>query len=595
MMNVLEVQDNLKNFSQDQLVSEMQSPSGQAPQFLVLSELSRRKKMTDDLNKRMAENQPTVAEEAINAAGVPQQGIMQMAQAMNPKSSIAQNSGISAMQGGGVIKAQNSLPLGIRNFNPGNLRSSGDDWLGMTDDEGDYLSFKSPEYGLRALARNLGTYQNKHGINTIDSLVDRYAPSGDNPEDSRSNYKSALSDILGVGINEEFDIDANLPNLMEGIIKFENENQMPYSEEQIGSAIQAAGTDDATEVASLLLPSNYATAAIKDVQPKVNWLPGFEEKMNRWKKEKRKPPIGRDELSKMIENNLENKLIDADADPNNPEDWWDESKQLPEDQLSVDDIALDYGGIKNFFWGEGGYRNRPLINDNPNKIKEKPQIIDRSLLGDYKSGETGLGEGQDSSGTDADADAGANAGAGKNQGSDFDFRPDDSKTSNLEQQILNLMERRQKNAETDKWLALAKTGLAIMGSDSPTLAGAIGEGGVAGLDMMADANQRYEEGLVDLINAQSKLNKGAKSLTPDQALSHLKWVHTLQSRHNAAKQVQDEGGSIQMDGLTLDSGNASQHILDDKQLLHFQNYIPYLNSIIQLPIDATVGSASAAS
>ena len=34
-MNVLEVQDALKDFSQEQLVKEMQMPSGQAPQFLV--------------------------------------------------------------------------------------------------------------------------------------------------------------------------------------------------------------------------------------------------------------------------------------------------------------------------------------------------------------------------------------------------------------------------------------------------------------------------------------------------------------------------------------------------------------------------------
>ena len=39
MMNIIELQDNLKNFSEDQLVNEMQTPSGMIPQFLVLSEL----------------------------------------------------------------------------------------------------------------------------------------------------------------------------------------------------------------------------------------------------------------------------------------------------------------------------------------------------------------------------------------------------------------------------------------------------------------------------------------------------------------------------------------------------------------------------
>ena len=53
-MNVLEVQDALKDFSQEQLVKEMQMPSGQAPQFLVLSELNRRQRMKQDLRRGSA-------------------------------------------------------------------------------------------------------------------------------------------------------------------------------------------------------------------------------------------------------------------------------------------------------------------------------------------------------------------------------------------------------------------------------------------------------------------------------------------------------------------------------------------------------------
>ena len=39
MMNIIKVQDSLKNFSEDQLIKEMQQPTGNAPQFLVLSSL----------------------------------------------------------------------------------------------------------------------------------------------------------------------------------------------------------------------------------------------------------------------------------------------------------------------------------------------------------------------------------------------------------------------------------------------------------------------------------------------------------------------------------------------------------------------------
>ena len=45
-----------------------------------------------------------------------------------------------------------------------------------------YLTFSDPNYGLRALARNLMTYQDEYGIDNVNSLVDRYAPPSDNPE-----------------------------------------------------------------------------------------------------------------------------------------------------------------------------------------------------------------------------------------------------------------------------------------------------------------------------------------------------------------------------------------------------------------------------
>jgi len=113
-MNILKVQDDLKNFSQQQLVTEMQRPSGNVPQFLVLSELSRRKRMQTEQARAEAANTPTVAQEAVTAAGMPMGGVAQMAQAMAPKTSMAENTGIAAMMPkqptrmatGGVVKMQ---------------------------------------------------------------------------------------------------------------------------------------------------------------------------------------------------------------------------------------------------------------------------------------------------------------------------------------------------------------------------------------------------------------------------------------------------------------------------------------------------------
>jgi len=107
MRNVIQKQEDLKGLSQQQLVKEMQMPSGQFEQFLVLTELGRRKRMTDDQARReAADDTNTVAQEVVNAAGVPQGGIAQLASAMNAKTDNTQNTGVKQMAEGGVVKMQ---------------------------------------------------------------------------------------------------------------------------------------------------------------------------------------------------------------------------------------------------------------------------------------------------------------------------------------------------------------------------------------------------------------------------------------------------------------------------------------------------------
>ena len=102
-MNILDIQEALKDFSEQQLIKEMQSPSGNAPQFLVLSELNRRKRMKADFQARQAQQAPTVAEALVASAGVPTQEMPQMSAQMAPSTDMAQNSGVMAMSGGGIL------------------------------------------------------------------------------------------------------------------------------------------------------------------------------------------------------------------------------------------------------------------------------------------------------------------------------------------------------------------------------------------------------------------------------------------------------------------------------------------------------------
>ena len=276
-MNIVEVQEQLKDFSKNQLVQEMQRPSGVAPQFLVLSEINRRARMEQDYQARMAQDMPSVAQEAIAAAGVPQQGIAQMASAMNPKSQDGIGSFMKQsvpMNTGGVTKAQAGTPLGLRQNNPGNLRP-GAGFIGETGDRGGYAVFENPDYGLRAMIRNLMTYQNQYGIDNVDDLVDRYAPAGDNSPEARRAYKKNLINALNLsGAKDKFNISENLDKLVPAIVTQE-QGQMPFTGGVIGKAIQAAGTEDEKEVAKILGPALPASRPSSGIEEFSTLQPGL--------------------------------------------------------------------------------------------------------------------------------------------------------------------------------------------------------------------------------------------------------------------------------------------------------------------------------
>ncbi|MCS1340536.1 hypothetical protein NX036_25235, partial [Escherichia coli] len=68
---------------------------------------------------------------------------------------------------------------GIRNNNPGNLEySKTNPWVGQTGDDGRFAKFETPEHGIRALGRNLMSYQ-RQGIDTVSEIINRWAPPTD--------------------------------------------------------------------------------------------------------------------------------------------------------------------------------------------------------------------------------------------------------------------------------------------------------------------------------------------------------------------------------------------------------------------------------
>lgn len=135
--------------------------------------------------------------------------------------------------------SERRLPRGIRNNNPGNIRKTAAKWLGETDGSDDaFETFITAEAGLRAMARILLTYQRKHRLRTVRSIIARWAPPVENDTGS---YETQVSAALRVDPREKLDLEKlpTLVALMQAITRHEN-GMDPYDPETYAQAARRA-------------------------------------------------------------------------------------------------------------------------------------------------------------------------------------------------------------------------------------------------------------------------------------------------------------------------------------------------------------------
>ena len=704
-MNIIDIQDNLKNFSEQQLVNEMQRPSGNAPQFLVLSEITRRKRMRDQFKTDQAAREQTVAQEAVASAGVPQSGIMGMSEAMAPKAAMAEGGigsvmsapmrspmgampmaegGIMSMSAGGssrfkieqrrlpngkiglfrgntflgtknedddgrtlaekigfgadrdiigsirdalgfeeggVIKAQNGVPLGLRQGNPGNIRP-GAGFIGETGANKGYAKFASDDEGMRAIQRLLMTYGDQYGINTLRGLANRYAPTSENPTENIINF---LSKQTGIDPDQEIDLAGRGSSIIPAIIGFE-QGQQPFSRARIDRAIRAAGTDDPAEVREILsqdLPqekvtSNFslmdmifpkaqaatlddAQASPQEIFDKMQADKGgmrrpfptslsdifkFGRDANIPKSERigsRQDLLGRDfgDEEEYRKNLISDQLIEgsqvyqdqvrrariAGVKPKSPSELK-ESLTVGEDGLSSMDRFLVGGDAPEDMkvattiankaaeevvkeTSEGKDNASEIMSDAAAKMDRVADEVKRMKgFGDPRVS-SGVSVGPDSAQAGEDKTATATTATSKT-GTQAPSEPNlilssqagaaDGQVTSLEAEIKAMQDKLAKDRETDKYLALAQAGLALMSSKNPRLLGAVGEAGLSGLKAMREAQARYDEGVVDLINARAKLRKktDTDAFTASNAVTRLNAIDRALSGTDASIVLDDE-------------------------------------------------------
>lgn len=610
-MNIIDIQDNLKNFSESQLINEMRMPSGNAPQFLVLSEITRRKRMRDQLQADQSMRDRTVAQEAVASAGVPQGGIMGMSEAMAPKASMAEGGigsvmsapmkapmgampmaegGIMSMAAdGGVIKAQNGLPLGLRQKNPGNIRP-GAGFIGETGQGGGYATFGSDDEGLRAIQRLLMTYGDEYGINTLSGLANRYAPTSENPTE---NYINFLSKQTGIGPDEEIDLAGRGSSLIPAIVGFE-QGQQPFSKAQIDRAIRAAGTDDPDMVKQILaedlapqekVTSNFslmdtlfpkARAATMDASvqqddegfsfkglaqsllgPEGRRLADIETESDIQARAGSRSGEQIGEREQFTKDLVADKAIqDSDAyqdhvrraasagvKPKSPSEFRDFFQKGKKDESPADRFLIMGDAPEELesavtiaeSGAEAAVRSPELV---PEIVEATTEKIDQTTQEGQRGGEqrgeraefekglkeSGVSVGPDSAKAEegkADVTPASTTSTDKTtdtlkQLQEALEKSQTAKTTGLEGEIQALQDKLEKDRETDKYLALAQAGLALMSSKNPRLLGAVGEAGISGLKAMREAQDRYSEGVIDLINARAKLKKSADTNVLDK-------------------------------------------------------------------------------
>lgn len=89
------------------------------------------------------------------------------------------------------------LPRGIRNNNPGNIRLSKTRWQGQrsVQSDPDFVEFTESLFGLRALMRVLVTYYMKYDLNTVESLINRWAPPHENATDHYIHHVARMMNV----------------------------------------------------------------------------------------------------------------------------------------------------------------------------------------------------------------------------------------------------------------------------------------------------------------------------------------------------------------------------------------------------------------
>lgn len=502
-MNIVKLQDQLKNFSQDQLVREMQAPSGNTPQFLVLGEIMRRKRMQDDFTAQNAKDDVgTVAQEAVAAAGVPQGGIADMARALAPSTDMAQNTGVQAMYAGGFVKkmAEGGGTSTAKRYTPRDERVLADAILismanrkGMTVSE--YLRAMSPKERdlVESQAANRAT---RDRMQALEPSTDAFSSiTAVNP-----SYKEQLTSVFP----PDPEPVRNRPNFED----FGREGAPTYQERGYAARLPS--------FADMLTQDRAAQDQVADDKLIALANPPFPATQL---------PFAMPDMGQ-AEGIAPNPVYNAQEDRTGPQMELrevDKARAAGLESFTLPELFADYGITFSLDGTTAGPAVRgpgrsPVTAEAaaiaeaeaaPEKAAAQDKAADTKLAG-LAAAKTAADEATAAAGTGETGGAGG-GGAGGGGGGGGAGGGGAGGMSSYEQELMNVLQKREKAAEQNKWLALAQVGLNLMSSTQPTLGGAIGEAGLKGVEAARGARDQYDKDRIELLGAleQSRMARAA--------------------------------------------------------------------------------------
>lgn len=131
------------------------------------------------------------------------------------------------------------IPRGIRNNNFGNIEDGefAQSQPGYLGSDGRFARFEKPEHGMAAIDNLLQGYSRK-GLNSVGSIINRWAPPGEN---NTGSYAGTVAKNMGVGVDDQLDMsDPSVRQKIAGhIANYENgPTAMAYATQNGGPPMQ---------------------------------------------------------------------------------------------------------------------------------------------------------------------------------------------------------------------------------------------------------------------------------------------------------------------------------------------------------------------